>query len=87
MRSEVWGNIVLVGSSTMFKGMADRLKREIEDFDTQGATVIIEALEDRQNLAWKGASIKPQERGFDHVMVSKSEYEENCAAFAHRRCY
>ncbi|KAH8687881.1 hypothetical protein BGZ60DRAFT_18604 [Tricladium varicosporioides] len=87
MRSDMWGNIVLSGGSTMFKGMLERLKGDLGRFDTRGIAINIKAPADRKTLAWRGAAIKASEPGFEAIVVSKDEYEENGASFVHRRCY
>lgn len=71
----------------MFKGMSERLKSELEKHDTKSANINIEAPDDRQTLTWRGAAMKASEPGFEAIVVSKHEYEENGASFVHRRCY
>ena len=57
IQSELSRNIVLSGGNTMYTGLPERLKKEINTFMPSGKTVNVIASPDRILSAWKGASI------------------------------
>jgi actin len=55
-RSELCKNIILSGGSTMYEGIADRIKSEISALAPDGSQIRVVATADRKYAVWKGAS-------------------------------
>ena len=86
VRKELAKNIILSGGSTMYKGLADRLKAEITNGLAQGSDVRIVASADRKYAVWKGGSTLASLSTFSSSWVTKEDYEETGAAIIHRKC-
>jgi len=56
VRKDLSKNIILSGGTTMYDGLADRLKNEISAILPQNAEVRIIAAADRKFAVWKGGS-------------------------------
>jgi len=86
VRRDLLKNIILSGGSTMYEGLADRLKTEIVNLAPAGAEIRIIATQDRKYAVWKGASTLASLSSFGASWISKDEYEENGASIVHRKC-
>ena len=88
---ELFENIVLNGGSTMFPGIAKRLKKEIQrllwrhSYETVKVEII--ALEERSNAAWNGGSIMASLPSFQDMWITNEEFEEFGPTIVHRKCY
>jgi actin, other eukaryote len=80
-RSELYKNIILSGGNTMYEGIADRLKNEI---NAPGIRVIANA--DRKSPAWIGAAILSFLDTFEDSWITTEDYFEHGAAIVHRKC-
>eukprot|EP01083_Nonionella_stella_P296577 1007503_1 len=76
--------VVLSGGSTLFKGLANRLKTELYKVSSQEMNIV--APERRKYLAWIGGSILSSLPNYRENFITKSEYEEHGAAIVHRKC-
>ena len=56
VRRDLLKNIIMSGGSTMYEGIADRLKSEIANLAPAGSEIRIVAAPDRKYAVWKGAS-------------------------------
>ena len=86
VRRDLSKNVILSGGSTMYEGLADRLKAEIEALAPAGAEIRIIATQDRKYAVWKGASTLASLSSFGASWISKEEYEEHGAGIVHRKC-
>lgn len=86
VRKELLKNIILSGGTTMYEGMADRLKSEISALAPSGSEIRIIATNDRKFAVWKGASTLASLSTFGASWITKDEYEEHGAAIVHRKC-
>jgi len=86
VRKELLKNIILSGGTTMYTGMADRLKAEISALAPSGSEVRIIATNDRKFAVWKGASTLASLSTFGASWITKDEYEEHGAGIVHRKC-
>jgi len=96
IRTELYGNIVLVGGSTMFEGLAERLEKEIrglaapaESTSTAATSTKIKviALPERKYLVWIGGSILASLQSFDTQWIELDEYNESGPEIVNRKCF
>ncbi len=57
VRRDLYSNIVLSGGTTLFKGIEDRLAKEIKVLASNQMKIKIAALPERKYLVWIGGSI------------------------------
>jgi actin-related protein len=86
VRKDLCKNIILSGGSTMFEGIQDRLKHELEALLPSGSDVRIVAEPTRKFSVWRGASTLSSLSSFDESWVSKADYEEHGFQVLHRKC-
>jgi len=86
IRRDLWSNVVCSGGSTMFTGLADRLKKELKAKAPNNVTVKIVAPPERKYSVWIGGSILSSLSTFEEMWVSKEEYDESGPSIVHRKC-
>lgn len=86
VRKELCKNIIMSGGSTMYEGIADRLKTEITNRAPSGAEIRIVATADRKYAVWKGGSTLASLSTFASSWVTAEDYQEHGAAVIHRKC-
>lgn len=86
IRSDLYGNVVLSGGSTMFKNYETRLEKELQDLVPSGKKVKISAPEDRKYCVFVGGSILSSLPTFDSMWITPQEYAEAGAVIANRKC-
>eukprot|EP01083_Nonionella_stella_P083224 230023_1 len=87
LRKDLYNNIVLTGGSTMFKGIAERLKKEIIALAPQSMKVTIVAPSNRKYLTWIGGSILSSLSTFEDMWITKKEYDESGPSIVHSKCF
>ena len=85
-RGSLMKNIILSGGSTMYAGLPDRLKTEIESLAQPGSDIRIVAPADRKFSVWKGASTLASLSTFESAWITKDEFEEHGAGIVQRKC-
>jgi actin len=85
-RKELLKNIILSGGSTMYEGLADRLKNEIKNLAPGGAEIQVIAPADRKYSVWKGAASLASLSTFAASWVTAEDYAEHGAAVIHNKC-
>ena len=85
VRKDLWENVVLSGGTTMFKGLPERLGKELKKFTTIGVKVIAPA--ERKYSVWIGGSILSSLSTFQNQWVTKAEYDESGAGIVHQKCF
>ncbi|VUZ56470.1 unnamed protein product [Hymenolepis diminuta] len=85
-RKDLYHNVVLSGGSTMFPGMAERLKKDISDMAPSSMNVRIIAQPERKYCVWIGGSILGSLSSFKKVWISKADYEEVGPGIVHKKC-
>ncbi|CEF96625.1 Actin-related protein 3 (Arp3) [Ostreococcus tauri] len=92
-RRNLYGNIVLSGGSTMFKGFGKRIKRDVKRLvderiaaTTKGGTLTSKEVDVevvthnfQRTAVWFGGSVLASTPGFYSSCVSKADYEEHGA--------
>merc|ERR1712205_190331 len=85
VRKELCKNIIMSGGSTMYEGIADRLKTELTNLAPSGAEIRIVASADRKYAVWKGGSTLASLSTFASSWVTAEDYQEHGAAVIHRK--
>ena len=67
----------------MFRGMGERLKRELEGMAPEGVEVGVIARPDRRHAAWIGGSIVASLATFQKSWITRKDYEEGGAEVVH----
>jgi len=86
IRKDLWANLVCSGGTTMFDGLADRLKKEVEALAPSGNTIKVIAPPERKYSVWIGGSILSSLSTFEEMWVTSSEYDESGPGIVHRKC-
>jgi len=86
IRRDLYSNIVLSGGSTMFTGIADRMKKEVTALAPNSMSVKIIAPPERKYSVWIGGSILASLSTFEEMWITKAEYDESGPAIVHRKC-
>ena len=87
IKRDLFKGIVLAGGSTMFEGMKDRMKKEIQALAPSPMGPEVEAPADRKFSCWLGGSILSKLSSFNHMWITKMEFEEVGEAIVHRKCF
>ncbi|KAI3793173.1 hypothetical protein L1987_35788 [Smallanthus sonchifolius] len=87
IRKDLYGNIVLSGGSTMFPGIADRVRKEITALAPSGMDVKVIANPERKHSAWIGGSVLASLSTFQQEWISKGEYDESGVSIVHRNLF
>jgi len=85
VRRDLLKNIIMSGGTTMYEGIADRLKAEVTGLSAAGSDVRVIATADRKFAVWKGASTLASLSTFSASWVSKADFEEHGASIIHRK--
>jgi actin beta/gamma 1 len=86
VRTDLYGNIILSGGTTLYEGLPDRLEKEVSALCPKAGDVKIIASADRYYSVWSGGSIQCSLQTFASQWITKDEYEENGAEIVHRKC-
>ena len=85
-RKELWDNVIMTGGNTLFDGFTNRLKKELDSLAPDSMNVNIIATEDRNIIAWKGASMVAHNLDAHDLWISKQDYDEHGPSIIHRKC-
>jgi len=86
IRRDLYKNIVMSGGTTMFKGIPERLEKEIKALAPQGMDIKVIAPPERKYSVWIGGSILASLSTFEEMWVTKEEYDESGPTIVHRKC-
>ena len=89
IRKDLYNCIVLSGGNTMFKGLPERLTKEIKYFapDSMKEEIKVIASPERKFASWNGGSILSTVSTFDKEWITKTEYEESGTTIVHNKCF
>ena len=85
IQPDLYGGVVLVGGSTLFPGMTDRLSRELSVLSPPGVEVKVTVSPKGQDSVWTGGSILASFTNFETQWCSKQEFEETGPGIFRRR--
>lgn len=86
IRRSLYSNIVLSGGTTMFFQLDDRLTREMMLLAPERVRVKVVAPRTRKYSVWIGGSILASLSSFQHMWVTRQEYEESGADIVFKKC-
>jgi len=86
IRRELYVNMLLAGGSTMFPGIATRIKKEIASIAPSNMKVKVIAPAERMYSVWIGGSILASLANFVNMWITKADYEEHGPIIVHRKC-
>ncbi|CAH1389593.1 unnamed protein product [Nezara viridula] len=84
---DLYTNIVLSGGTTMYPGIADRIRKEITALAPSKMKIKIIAPPERKYSVWIGGSILAFLSTFQQMWISKQEYDESGPNIVHRKCF
>ncbi|XP_007436928.1 actin, clone 302-like [Python bivittatus] len=87
LRNIMYKNVVLAGGTSMYPGIAERLKPEIIALAPTNTNVRIIAPPDRTCSSWIGGSILASLSYFQQQWISKQEYDEFGPSIVDRKCF
>ncbi|XP_040855922.1 actin-related protein T1-like [Ochotona curzoniae] len=87
IHKDLFAEIVLCGGSTLFRGLEQRLLKELEPLASEENRIRIIASPDRCFSAWIGASVMTSLSTFKQMWVTSSEFNEFGASIVQRKCF
>jgi actin beta/gamma 1 len=87
IRRDLYANVVLSGGTTMFPGIANRMKKELTALAPQNMEIEVEAPSERKYSVWIGGSMLASLSTFQEMWISKAEYDESGPSIVHRKCF
>ena len=88
IKRELFRNIVLAGGSTMFRGMKERMKKEICALAPSPMQPEVETPADRKYSCWLGGAILSKIEKFDSMWITKKEFDERGKGLVvHEKCF
>ncbi|WMV26727.1 hypothetical protein MTR67_020112 [Solanum verrucosum] len=76
IRKDLFANIVLSGGSTMFPGIAERMRKEITALAPSHTKIKVIAPPERKYSTWIGGSVLASLSTFQKMCIVKAEYDE-----------
>jgi len=86
IRKDLYGNIVMSGGTTMYKGIPERVQKEVKALAPDSITIKIIAPPERKYSVWIGGSILSSLSTFEEMWIKKEEYDESGPSIVHRKC-
>lgn len=87
IRRDLYNNTVLSGGTTMYRGLKERIHKELVQLCPASAKVKVVAPEERKYSVWIGGSILTSLSSFEDLWISKEEYDESGPRIVHRKCF
>jgi actin len=87
VRKDLYGNIVLSGGTTMYKGLPERLAQDIGKKTPGGLKPKVVAPPERKYSVWIGGSILSSLTTFQNMWILKQEYDEAGPSIVHNKCF
>ncbi|KAE8140117.1 Actin, muscle [Aspergillus pseudotamarii] len=87
MQSDLCGNIILSGGTSMLPGLADRLRQELTRLSPSNIKMAVVDPPNRKYSIWLGGSMLASLSTFQNLWCSKQEYDESSPGIVHRKCF
>lgn len=88
VRRDLFSNIVLSGGTTMFKGLPERLSKEVSNLvSSTSVKPKVVAPPERKYSVWIGGSILSSLTTFQTMWITKQEYDESGVGIIHQKCF
>ncbi|XP_020637669.3 uncharacterized protein LOC110073140 [Pogona vitticeps] len=83
----LYKNVILSGGSSLFRGLEERLYKEVEQHIPEGALLRIATPSNRSCAAWIGGSVIARLASFEPMWFTREEYGEFGASGVNRKCF
>ena len=87
IRAELFKNIILAGGNTLFEKFNDRLEHEIREMAPTKTDLEVVHNKERMFSSWIGGSIIGNMDTFQHLCISRKEYEESGNKIVHDKTF
>ena len=89
IKKELYNNIILSGGTSMFKGLPERLKKEVKSLapESMKEEINIFATPERKNAAFIGGKILSAISTFKSSWITQDEYYDYGSSIIHRKCF
>jgi actin beta/gamma 1 len=87
IRRDLYANVVLSGGTTMFKGIGERMTKELAALAPSTMKIRVITPPERKYSVWIGGSILASLSTFQQLWISKGEYDEAGPSIVHRKCF
>jgi hypothetical protein len=87
LRKDLYANVILAGSGTLYPGLKDRLDRELKALAPHGMKIKIVAPHDRDKSTWIGGSILGSSSEFSKKAISNELYGEVGPSVVGYKCF
>jgi actin-related protein len=77
----------MAGGSTMFKGMTERLSKEVVALAPSTMKIKVYDPPERKYSVWMGGSILSSLANFQPMFITRNEYNEFGIGYVHRKCF
>lgn len=77
----------MAGGSTMFKGMTERLHKEVIALAPSTMKIKVFDPPERKYSIWMGGSILSSLNNFQHMFITRAEYQDFGVGYVHRKCF
>jgi len=84
---DLFANIVLIGGSTFFEGLAERLYKELSSLVLTYYSIKIVAPFERKYSSWIGGSILASLDVFQYLWITNKEYFNSGPEIVHSKCF
>ena len=87
MIETLYKNIVIVGGTSMYQGLYERLQKEMKlSVIKSDIPISVIVPPERRYSEWIGGSILASLSTFENMWISRQEYDEHGVAFVHKKC-
>jgi actin-related protein len=87
IKKDLYSSIVLTGGTTMFRGLPERIEKEVIALAQPLMKVRVIAIPGRRNSVWLGGSILASLDTFPQMYITREEYSEEGTQIVYRKCY
>jgi len=88
VRRDLYSNIVLSGGTTTFKGLPERLNKEVTNLvSSSSVKPKVVAPPERKFSVWIGGSILSSLTTFQTMWITKQEYDDSGPSIVHNKCF
>lgn len=87
IKKDLYENILLAGGTSMMKGLADRLKKDVKALAPSSMNAEVYDPPERLYSSWLGGSILASLSSFREMFVSKQDYQNFGSSIIYQKCF
>jgi actin-related protein len=87
IRKDLYASMIPSGGSTMFRGISDRMQKELMKLAPNSMKIKVIAPPERKVSVWIGGSILASLTALRQMWISKEKYDESGPSVVHRKCF